>query len=438
MPRDLTDLMETATRVAPPEPHAAAEITRQADRSLRRRRTSLVGGLALVAVVAGVAGYGVTRHHDTTPEPATHFKHGQTVSGSDAVPASSLPGYQPEPWSLPSIQHLSNGDAPLATYRSVDADGRLIVQRYPGSRPQGRLQVQLYDRPGASPSSLQIPSSPGTNAGKPISWLPTFTGDGRLLWAPDLPIVDNDKAAFHVTDLDGSHDLVVHSGFTIGKLSFSGAPGVDPGGFGMSGGRYWFQTYDHNLPGLQGAAFTLYTASFGGSLTKVADDVAAMAADDGRVAWVTTAGEVMTETSDDPSPHQVDVPLSAGCALTPTRDLQSGLGDLAVDRAVIALTERCGTGRDADDELLAFDPGGRMLVHLTGVATSKLSLTRDAVLAEGLDVKTSDIDVLRYDLLTGRLARLGAVSRTGGPPQGAGDYVLWYDTDGGHVARIPD
>jgi hypothetical protein len=438
MPRDLTDLMETATRVAPPEPHAAAAITRQADRSLRRRRTSIAGGVALVVVVAGVAGYGVTRHHDTTPEPATHFKHGQTVSGSDSVPAASLPGYRAEPWTIPSVQHFGPGYNPMPTYYSVDADGRLIVQRYPGSKPQAPLQVQLYDRPGASPSSLQIPPSPGTNAGRPISWLPTFTGDGRLLWAPDRTIVDSDKEAFHVTDLEGRHDVVVHSAFTIGKTGFSGTPGVDPGGFGMSGDRYWFQTYDHNLPGLQGAAFTLYTATFGGSLTKVADDVATMAANDGRVAWVTTRGEVMTETSDDPSPHEVDVPLSAGCALTPTRDLQSGLGDLAVDRAVIALTERCGTGRDAIDELLAFDPGGRMLVHLTGVAVSKLSLTRDAILAEGLDVKTSDTGVLRYDLLTGRLARLGAVSSTGGPPQGAGDYVLWYDTDGGHVARIQD
>ncbi|HEX4471422.1 MAG TPA: hypothetical protein VH085_05615, partial [Nocardioides sp.] len=183
--------------------------------------------------------------------------------------------------------------------------------------------------------------------------------------------------------------------------------------------------------------FTIYSATFDGRLTKVADDVAVMSAGDGRVAWVTTQGEVMTETADDPSPHRVPVPLSAGCHMASTIDLQSGLGAFAANRSVIAMTERCGSGGNAGDELLAFDPSGRMLVHLAGGPAYELSLTPDAILAETSGRTSSDFDVVRYDLVTGRLADLGGVAKSRPPAQGAGDYVLWYDTKGGHVARIP-
>ena len=53
MPRDLTDLMERATTLAPPEPHAAADITRLAERRQRRRTTNIAIGSVLAVVVAG-------------------------------------------------------------------------------------------------------------------------------------------------------------------------------------------------------------------------------------------------------------------------------------------------------------------------------------------------------------------------------------------------
>lgn len=448
MPRDLTDLMERATSFAPSEPHAAADVTSLAAARLRRRRAGLTGGLAVAVLAVAGLGYGITRGHDTSPEPASGYKYGRTVRAADAVPAASLPGYHAEPWTIPSIQHLASPYSPWPTYRSVDADGRLIVESYAGHQVRsGSPQVRLYDRPGASPSPLQVPPSPGSSAGQPIRWLPAFTGDGRLLWAPDPGFPTNDMDSFHVTDLEGGHDVIAHSGFTVGKSSFSGTPpsgtttlGVargTAGGWGLFGDRYWFTAYAHNLPHLSGAAFTLYTATFNGTLTKVANDVAVMAASDGRVAWVTTQGELMTETVADPTPYRVPVPLTAGCRLSPTIDLQGGLGYIATDRSVIAITERCGRGKDAEDELLALDPSGRMLVHLAGSPTAEISLTPDAILAESQGARTSDFDLVRYDLVTGRLADLGTFSRTSVPPQGAGDYVLWYDTDGGHVARIP-
>jgi hypothetical protein len=49
-----------------------------------------------------------------------------------------------------------------------------------------------------------------------------------------------------------------------------------------------------------------------------------------------------------------------------------------------------------------------------------------------------DVQVMRYDFVTGGLSTLGAAGKRGpSDPQGAGDYVLWYDGDGGHVARVP-
>jgi hypothetical protein len=45
---------------------------------------------------------------------------------------------------------------------------------------------------------------------------------------------------------------------------------------------------------------------------------------------------------------------------------------------------------------------------------------------------------MQYDLVAGTLSSVGSAGplRGLGDPQGA-DYVLWYDPDGGHVARIP-
>jgi hypothetical protein len=436
MSRDLTDLMERATSFAPPEPHAAADITRLAARHQHRRTASIAGGLALAVVVAGAAGYGVSRGRDTTPEPADHLKHGQSVDLSAAVPAGSLPGYRLEPWTLSSVEDLGPKYNPLATYHDLDADGRLILETVPRKNQRNPPQYHLYDGPGQSPQPLQVPPSPGKNAGQTINWVPSFLGEGRLIWVPDRVIVDSAKAGFHVTDLQGGHDVFVHTSFTVGNEGFDATPSHVPGD-GVAGDRMWFLVYDHSLPHFKGDAYTLYTATFAGSLTKVAEDVAVADVNEGRVAWITTDGKVATEDATGGSPHRVDVPLDAGCQISSTQFLQS-LHAFVVGPSVIALTERCGSGKDELDEPLAFDPSGHPLVHLTGLSTDAMLLGGDSLLIEGAG-PSSGLETLRYDLVTGSLARLTSATPTkmGQTQQARGDYVLWYDKEGGHVARIP-
>jgi hypothetical protein len=52
--------------------------------------------------------------------------------------------------------------------------------------------------------------------------------------------------------------------------------------------------------------------------------------------------------------------------------------------------------------------------------------------------RDSDVVKYRYDLATGSLATIGTPTARMDLQElrGAGDYVLWYDDNGGHVASI--
>ena len=87
--------------------------------------------------------------------------------------------------------------------------------------------------------------------------------------------------------------------------------------------------------------------------------------------------------------------------------------------------------------MLAFDPAGRRLVHISGVATYEDRVVGDSLHFLGGNAATGT-GVLRYDFVTGSLSRLGPAQKRGPrAPTGHGDDVLWYDRDGRHVARIP-
>jgi hypothetical protein len=75
-------------------------------------------------------------------------------------------------------------------------------------------------------------------------------------------------------------------------------------------------------------------------------------------------------------------------------------------------------------------------VRITGGFPIALSVVGDSLLFVGA---ADDLQVMDYDLVTGTLSSVGDAGRRRGlgDPQGAGDFVLWYDPDGGHVARIP-
>jgi hypothetical protein len=261
--------------------------------------------------------------------------------------------------------------------------------------------------------------------------VPPFLDDGRLLWHPDAPIMRSSEAGIHLTDLNGGHDVFVHTHFRLGHKSFE-----DETRPWVSGDRLWFTGYDSGT--LKGA---LYTASMTGPVTKVADKVAIADVADGTVVWVTTDGQVVTESDAGGQQHTVTVPLTAGCRMPTTQSLQNSLGahPLAVSGSVIALTEACGTGLAVRQEVLAFDLAGHALVHITGLYGFNLSLGKDDLIFQGLvPGRSKTVETLRYDLVTGSLARLSEGAKSGlQAPLAAGDYVLWYDKDGGHVARIP-
>jgi hypothetical protein len=311
------------------------------------------------------------------------------------------------------------------------------VEDYQGGDPQGPRRIRLYDGPGQSPRPLRQPPSPGFNGSHRIGWVPSFLDDGRLIWRPDLPVFPSVKEGFHLTDLEGGHDVFVHTGFHEGHLGFDGMPG--PHWSSVVGHRIWFLVYDHGNAQTGATSYTLYSATFAGALTKVVHDVAVLSVDDGLAAWVTTDGHVVIENAEGGPQHAVPVPLDSGCRVSPAEWLQNAQPFVA-GRSVIALTERCGTGDNEDDELLAFDLSGHRLVHVTGLSTFTMSLGGDALLFVGLVPGSGDVDMLRYDLVTGTLARLGDASkdRSLQDPQGAGRYVLWYDGKGGHVGEFTD
>lgn len=140
------------------------------------------------------------------------------------------------------------------------------------------------------------------------------------------------------------------------------------------GDRFWSLVYQDRYPD-GGNVYTLYTASFSGKLTEVATDVAALAVGDGTVAWVTTGGEVVTETAQGGDRHRVAVPLTPGCRMPTPLQLQTeaGTGALAVSGSAIALAESCGEGKNQRLEMLAFDLSGRLLVTSPGCTASTRS-----------------------------------------------------------------
>jgi hypothetical protein len=423
MPRNLTDLMETAVATAPPEPHHAADITRLAQRHQRRRTTLTAGAAALMVFAAGVAGYGVTRDQQSTLEPANRYQRDQTVDLSQAVPASSLPGYTLEPWTIPSVQHLGAGDD-LPTYQAVDATGRLLVVDAPGgNRLQGPFRTRLYDSPGGPAQPLQPPASPGTVGSVPITWLPQFYGADQLLWHPSAGRPGSQNG-FHITDLQGGHDEFVPATFRVGNAKL--VANADD----VTGRSLWMTLPVGPMSKSGQTVSDVYRATFSGHATKVGTSVSAFDVGPGMAGWVTTHGRVFVQSATGAPPRRVRVPLDSGCRVLPAKVLQ---GTFAVTSSAVALTEFCGSGDKATEQLVAFDLSGRPLVRVTGVLAFNLSFAGDTLVFQANGV------LLRYDLVTGTLSQLSApkTSRILQAPRGAGRYVLWYDKDGGNVARIP-
>jgi hypothetical protein len=426
MPRNLTDLFESAVSTAPPELHDARDITRLAERSQRRRTTAFVAAGASLAVVAAVGlGYGLTHGRATTPEPAgPAYRYGQELDVKDAVAASSLPGFQVLPWTQPSVANFGPGRISLPTYLSLDASGRLLVGTYQGGDTTViRFDTaRLYDAPGRPASPLRAPASSGRLGG----WEPAFTGDGRLWWFPTVnegpPTGVN---PIHVTDLSGGHDVSV----PVGSVN----EGVKPW---VTGDHVWYeQQQGATLEGGETRRLYVEPLVAGAHARLVASDVLAAHVADGMAAWVTTDGRVHVAQADGSGVREVHVPLDPGCTLTSAPEM-SLVQAIAVSRDVVALSELCGTGATAFDDLLAFDTSGRLLVHVKGFSVRAVSLSGSLLAVGGVDDRRR-FENLVYDLRTGALATFGRFAGRlyDGSPELAGRYLLWYDTSG-HVGEF--
>jgi hypothetical protein len=428
MPRNLTDLMESAVASAPPELHHATDITRLAERHQRRRTTFMAAAAALALVVVAGGAVGLIRGgRDATPEPAGHHRYGQTVDVSQAVPAGTLPGYRLQPWTVPSVQRFGSASEILPTYQAVDPAGRLLVVEARSGNPlQGPFRARLYDTAGGAAQPLQAPASPGSVGSVPISWLPVFYGSDHLLWHASTGLSAS-KDGFHITDLQGGHDEFVRAAFRVGNESVR-ADAED-----VTGGSMWMKG-SFRPPSKSGlSVFNIFRGTFSGEVSKVGTDAVALDVGAGTAGWLTTRGQVFVQAATGAPPQQVRVPVNPGCRVVPA-DSQS-VAAFAVTSSAVAISERCGSGGKTTEQVVAFDLSGRPLVRITRVTPFNLSFAGDALLfqANGL--------VLRYDLVTGSLSRLNAAPAAGRvlqPPRGAGTYVLWYDGRGGHVAAFGD
>jgi hypothetical protein len=352
------------------------------------------------------------------------LQHDQNVDVSQAVPASSLPGYTLEPWTIPSVQRFPDGSA-IPTYQAVDSAGRLLVVDAPGGTQfQGPFRVRLYDSPGSAAQLPQAPASPGNAGSEPNTWLPAFYGDDQLLWHQATG-GSGAPAEFHLTDLGGGHDQVVPATFRVGTRTNVQANPED-----VTDGSVWMSSFVRAVPKGAFSVSDVYRGTFSGDVTKVGTGVTLLDVGPGMAGWVTTRGQVFVQSATGTPPKQVRVPLDKGCRVPTAAALQS-VNAFAVSSSAVAISERCRSGHQATDRLLAFDLSGRRLVRITGVTAFNLSFAGDALLFQGNGI------MLRYDLVTGTLAQLGTQTGQGlqVAPRGAGSYVLWYDGRG-HVARI--
>src|SRR5262249_23685516 len=148
----------------------------------------------------------------------------------------------------------------------------------------------------------------------------------------------------HITDLAGHQDVWISTDLQMAGSFLGFAPMGDNDW--VSGDRLFFVA-PHGLSGA-GSSPGLYTAPFidnGKGGKRMAGDVDVADVRDGVVGWVTTSGQVFTESVAGGSPHRIDVPLDEGCRVLRTSTLRNDR-PFVVSRSMVALTERCADGGD--------------------------------------------------------------------------------------------
>jgi hypothetical protein len=450
MPRDLTDLMERATSSAPPEPHLAADITRLAARRQRRRTTNLAIGSTLAVVVAGVLGYGVTRGHPSTPEPAAPeppvtYRYGQHQTLSDAVSSSGDPDFRTLDYGLPSVIPGQGSMRAMGRYHSIDAEGRLIVLDAKYSSPLvGSFSYQLAEGPDGPVREIpQPPLELMNKIGHDLQWDVEPTGDGRLLWhAAGTDFDAEDGILAELTDLDGSQ--LRSLGADISQIPIHTATGIPTvSQLWVDGDAAYasVQTRDNGSLKSPVQLDTLYTypLSDHADVTPAsAHDVLGIDQSHGTAVWVNAdATRVYAEDLSTGAQHVVPVPIDKGCQIPSPQSFFGGVNALLrTNGDLVALTEYCGrTARIVVTDLTGrlvteVDPGPKGALY--AMALGERTLTFGSV--NGRARWYAD------DLETGSVVALGQgnYQDVNNLPSSAGDYVLWYDSTGGHVGEFTD
>jgi hypothetical protein len=447
MPRNLTDLMESAVASAPAEPHLAGDITQLAQHR-QHRRTSFVAGAAALVVVAAAGGVVALRGggHDATPEPVgPPVLMNQHQKLSEALSPGAASGFRILSYDAPSVLPAQGGYGALELWSDVDPQGRLLTART--TQPPTTATYAMVDGPGQKPRSVAAPafSSLQPDGSTIPRW--SFTGDGRLLWRnqPGSVLFDG-----RVTDLDGSGSVPLQESFD--GIHYQGRFGiVSSRNAWVEGGRAWFELKTSSNDTLKNLVelVSLYSADLTDPQKLRAEtpkDALEIDVSHGEAVWVDATGtKVFAEDLATGAQHQVPVPLLKGCQMEPpsayfgesSRLVQTN-GDL------VAVNELCEGGEGA--HVVVSDLSGSLVTEVDpGPGNSVLSvdLGESTLTFAALTPFTWYTD----DLTTGQLVELGDVGSGGvhfpflgnddtTASRSAGRYVLWYDADGGHVGEF--
>ena len=430
MPRELTDLMESAVAAAPPEKYLAGDITRAAERHQRRRTTFVAAAAALAVIVTGAVGYGATRHQESTPEPIGPWKYGQHHTLSDAVVPDSVPWFKTYHYPAPSVLQGRGDLAPVPQYLDVDAQGRLAamrVKRTGADRQTLTATYQVVDGPHGPVHQVPAPSS-GDAGGV---WDVSYTGVDQLMWS-----------SAWITDLEGGKALPIYRNMSDvpGGKTVGGHPVVATW---FEDGRVWFTAVTKdNFPGsLQWVSLFSFDPAHPQVLrAEKPHDALAIDVGGGTAVWL-DGTTVRAEELATGNLRTVPVPIDAGCQV-PSADQLAGVqvpAFLSTDGDLVSLVEQC----QRSWHLVVTDLEGRVVVDVdsgTDDYVIRPTLTGDLVVFAGGGYVKGAGPTRSYalDFRSGRFVALGDRQRIGLSlvVAGAGRFVLWYDQDGGHVGKL--
>jgi hypothetical protein len=446
MPRDLSDLMESAVSHAPPEKHLAGDVTRAAERAQRRRTTWVAAGAAAaVAVVAGVT-IGLTQHHPSQPEPAAPpVRMNQHQQLSDALPADLAQDFRELDYPVAFADGDFSTQTAVAIYTGLDPQGRVLVAGREAGGPGAQKQYRLVEGPAGpveSPTVPPITAFPLNKVTINDGWLTSFTDDDGILWQHTSLGVPGNLIDAQVTDLDGSHPVTVRRDISDIKADTpsGNASLVD---LWPEGDRVWFSATTQQHPTQRSAGVPLVSLfSFDPAhpatvRPEAPRDVLAIDMFGHEAVWM-TADKVFAEDLTTGDEHEVAIPLGQDCTLPAEQGFTfSDLNLLQTNGALLAVVEYCGKTQ----HILVTDLSGRLVTDLelgAGTFASGLGLGDRALTFYGVSKGSSHWYV--DNLASGHLLALGHGRQTSSQLEAtpAGPYVLWYDKAGGHVGELTD